>query len=60
MQLVKLTDGMILYGANDKYEINEKIKLLIKVGEDKVFNETVPDGKKWVVTVTLKIEENNI
>jgi hypothetical protein len=60
MELVKLTDGMILYGANDKYEITENTKFLIKLGEDKVLNETVPNGKKWAITITIKIEENNI
>jgi hypothetical protein len=40
-----------------QFDIESGKKLLIKVEDEKVFDDKVPQGKKWRVWLTLKVEE---
>ena len=59
MQLTQISNGTKVYGADGKYSLVAGDKLKVEAGEDE-FSEVVPDGKKWTVTVSMKVEEENI
>ena len=48
----------VLIGANT-FEMSDG-KLKIQVGEDKIFEESVPSNKLWTVSIHLKIIEVDV
>ena len=59
MELSQISNGMIVYGADGEFSLVAGDPLKMEVGEDEL-SEVVPAGKKWTVTISLKIEEENI
>ena len=59
MELNQISNGMKVYGADGEYFLIADEKLKFEAGEDEMSN-TVPVGKKWKVTVSMKVEEEDI
>ena len=59
MEIRQLSTGAVAYGADDKYDLVAEDKVKINIKGDKVFGETVPEGKKWTVRISVRIEEEN-
>ena len=60
MDIRLLSAGAVAYGADDKYDLIAEDKVKINVKGEKVFVETVPEGKKWTVRISVRIEEENL
>ena len=60
MQLIQISNGMVIYGTDGNFEIPAGDKFVIKVSGNKVLNERVPAGKKWTVTISMKVEEEDV
>ena len=58
MELIQISNGMVVYGADGKYSLVAGQKYKIEAGEDEL-NTVVPEGKKWTVTVSTKVEEED-
>ena len=58
MELSQISNGTKVYGADDTYSLVAGDKLKIEAGEDE-FSEVVPDGKKWTVIISMKVEEED-
>jgi len=58
MELNLISNGTMVYGADDRFLLTAGDKLKMEAGEDEM-SETVPEGKKWTVIVSLKVEEED-
>jgi len=48
------------YTATRTAEISDGSKLKVLAGDEELLKETVPNGKKWAVTVSVVINEYNV
>lgn len=61
MQLTRTESSPVITisGADDRIELTDG-KLLIKCSDTELLNEKVPKGKKWLVSVSVVIQEITI
>jgi len=59
MEIRQLSTCAVTYGADDKYDLVAEDKVKINIKGEKVFGEIVPEGKKWTVRISVRIEEEN-
>ena len=60
MELNQISNASVFYGADDTFNMATGEKVKIDIAGVKQFEEAVPSGKKWVVIISMKIEEENI
>ena len=60
MEMNLISNGTTTYGASGIYEVAAGKKVKVHVEGIKEFEEVVPTGKKWDVTISVKIKEENI
>jgi len=60
MEIRQLSTGAVAYGADGIYGVAAGEKVKIKISGDNVFGEIVPEGKKWTVRISVRIEEENL
>ena len=58
MELIQISNGMVVYGADGKYSLVAGQNLKFEAGEEEMSN-TVPVGKKWKVIISMKVEEED-
>ena len=51
---------VIISGADDHVELKESSKVIIKAGDSELLNDKVPKGKRWVISVSVYIEEYDV
>lgn len=60
MELSKISNDVSIYALNGSYPITAGKPLKMEIGDDVELDTLVPTGKKWQVTVTIKVEEENL
>lgn len=59
MELNKIGNASVFYSINGGYALTAGQNIKLEVGEEEL-SEIVPVGKKWAITVSIKIQEQNI
>ncbi len=59
MELNKISNDISIYALNGEYPITAGKPLKMEIGDDVELNTSVPSGKKWKVTVAIKVSEED-
>jgi hypothetical protein len=60
MELSKVSNDISIYVLNGSYPIIEGKLFKIEIGDDVELDTLVPAGKKWQISVAIKVEEENL